>query len=50
MEMVMDISDFHQSEEDIADSADFSEIIESHGDGLSELGMNLRQDFNLFRI
>ena len=50
MEMVMDISDFHQSEGIIADSADFSEIIESNGDGLSELGMNLRQDFNLFRI
>ena len=50
METVIDISDFHQSEVIIADSADFSEIIESNGDGLSELGMNLRQDFNLLRI
>ena len=37
MGTVMDISNFHRSEETNADSADFSEITSSHGDGLSEL-------------
>ena len=50
METVIDIKDFQKSEEIVADSADFSDITSNNVDGLSELGLNLRNDFNFFRI